>query len=68
MKSTKNADLHQSLADAAQWRELVTLLQQKAYKAMSPEEISEAFPDLRQVYRTVQHQHNGSVNGTSHIS
>lgn len=38
--------------DAACWRELVLLLQRKAYKAnITPEEIAAELPDLREVYR-----------------
>jgi len=41
--------------DAARWRELVTLLQRKAYKpTITPEEIAAEMPDLREVYRALR--------------
>lgn len=43
-------------AQAAQWRELMTLLQRKAYGRMSPADIAENFPDLREIYRTTLRQ------------
>jgi len=46
----------QVAADAAQWRELMTLLHRKAYGRMSPTDIAEQFPDLYEVYRTTVRQ------------
>ncbi len=41
--------------DAARWRELVLLLQRKAYKpTITPEEIAAELPDLREVYRALR--------------
>lgn len=41
--------------DAASWRELVLLLQRKAYKpTITPEEIAAELPDLREVYRALR--------------
>ena len=44
----------QKAIDAANWRELMALLQRKAYKAMTPAEIVELLPDLREMYYRVQ--------------
>jgi hypothetical protein len=44
-------------SDAANWRALTNLLREKAYNAMTPEEISEQFPDLRQIYRSIHDGH-----------
>ena len=50
----------QVTAEAAQWRELMTLLQRKAYGRMSATEIAEQFPDLYEVYRS-------TVRQTAHV-
>ncbi|MCX6032798.1 MAG: hypothetical protein NT169_26375 [Chloroflexi bacterium] len=48
------SQLQQMAADAAQWRELITLLSRKAYKTtMTPAEIVAQLPDLREVYRSL---------------
>jgi len=36
--------------DAESWRELMCLLAAKAYNRMTPREIADLFPDLREVY------------------
>jgi hypothetical protein len=56
-------DLDKIRIDAAKWRELSDLLREKAYKPMTPAEISEQFPDLRQLYREVNHRSNGHSRG-----
>ncbi|MDQ1301898.1 MAG: hypothetical protein QG637_1820 [Chloroflexota bacterium] len=52
-------DLEQIMRDAVKWRELTDLLREKAYKTMTPTEISEQFPNLRQLYREVGRRTNG---------
>lgn len=44
-------------ADAACWRELLVLLQRKAYKpTITPAEIAAQLPDLRELYRSFRSQ------------
>ena len=57
MSKTDVINQQQVFSDAAKWRELITLLQQKAYGKMTPEEIARHFPDLREIYRTFQDMH-----------
>jgi hypothetical protein len=55
MMSTSSQSYTQSdpvVTDAMRWRELMLLLQRKAYNQMSPVEIAEQLPDLRQWYAT----------------
>lgn len=59
MNQDNHFDLDRISADAAKWRELSRLLHDKAYNAMSPEEIAREFPDLRQLYREMDHRENG---------
>lgn len=59
MSKPNSSDLEQTMTDAEKWRELTDLLRSKAYNAMTPEEISRQFPDLRQLYREVNHRQNG---------
>ena len=43
--------------DAARWRELLVLLQRKAYKpTITPAEIAAQLPDLRELYRSFRSQ------------
>ena len=50
--NTKLPELSDQSSEAARWRELIFLLQRKAYKTtMSPAEIAEQLPDLREVFR-----------------
>lgn len=43
--------------DAAHWRELLILLQRKAYKpTITPAEIAAQLPDLRELYRSFRSQ------------
>ncbi len=43
--------------DAACWRELLVLLQRKAYKpTITPAEIAAQLPDLRELYRSFRSQ------------
>jgi hypothetical protein len=66
MNKTSLSDLDQITNDAAKWRELTGLLREKAYKAMTPREISEQLPDLRQIYRELNHRSNGHSHGVTH--
>jgi hypothetical protein len=54
MYPPENPTIEQTVTDAAHWRELMILLQRKAYRAMTPVEIAEQLPDLRAVYRAAQ--------------
>jgi hypothetical protein len=65
MSQPNPPDLDQTMADAAKWRKLTDLLRAKAYKTMTPEEISGQFPDLRQLYREINHWSNGYSRGAS---
>lgn len=42
--------LEQTYADAQRWRELMTLLRRKAYRELTPVQIAEHLPDLRELY------------------
>lgn len=55
MESTINHTQPDVTRDAACWRELVHLLQRKAYKpTITPEEIASELPDLREVHRALR--------------
>jgi hypothetical protein len=66
MNKTSLSDLDQITNDAAKWRELTNLLREKAYKAMTPTEISEQLPDLHQLYREINHRANGHSRSATH--
>jgi hypothetical protein len=50
-----STQLQEQAADAARWRELIMLLNRKAYRTnMTPEEIAVQLPDLREIHRTLR--------------
>jgi hypothetical protein len=54
MNACESSQSQQMAADAAQWRELVALLNRKAYKTtITPEEIAAELPDLREIHRSL---------------
>ena len=71
MNGYDSPQIEQLATDAAHWHELVTLLNRKAYKTtITPEEIADQLPDLREVYRSLRcsEQATGrtAVNGRLH--
>jgi len=66
MKQPDQTDLNEIALDAARWRELTNLLREKAYKPMTPAEICEQLPDLRQLYREINHRSNGHSRDIRH--
>jgi|GEM_PF-1980687 len=47
--------LETTVDDAARWRELIMLLNRKAYKTnITPEEIAAQLPDLREIHRSLR--------------
>ncbi len=70
MNGHDSPQLEQMANDAAHWHELVTLLNRKAYKTtITPEEIADQLPDLREVYRSLHYSEQASgrasANGRS---
>jgi hypothetical protein len=52
---SNSTQFQEQAADAARWRELIMLLNRKAYRTnMTPEEIAVQLPDLREIYRTLR--------------